>query len=1202
MLSLFGKERLDDLCEGMKGEHLEGLDEHNISRFHTHLTNTLFELPGITKDELLRYDQNVVSHTLRIIKKREDFRWKYFQYMALLFTEVYLDKYFRNPYGLLEELSEYTKKVNAERDAGEKIENYTIDDLNKIAFWQATGSGKTLIMHVNILQYHHYLSKHARKQSLNKTVLLTPNEGLSAQHLEEFTLSGMKAGFFDKDSIGAFMGNEIEIIDIHKLKEESKEKTVSVDCFEGNNLVLVDEGHRGASGTEWLDKRNRLCEDGFSIEYSATFGQAVKGNKALEQLYAKCILFDYSYKYFYQDGYGKEYSILNLAEDKFDEQRQLYLIACLLSFYQQLRIFDENERVFVPFNLEEPLWIFVGSKVTAVRTENKVQVSDVIDILMFIKRFLQNKSDTIDFIDRLLNGNSQLNDIQGNDLFVGKFSYLEERNESSEDIFLDIKRRVFNCDMPESELHLENLKGAQGEIGLRLGDNDYFGVINVGDDSKLLKLCEEQKFNVVDRDFSDSLFDKINKEHSTVKLLIGSKKFSEGWNSWRVSTMGLMNVGKSEGSEIIQLFGRGIRLKGYEISLKRSSRLPGIPAPKHIEPVETLNVFGVRADYMKQFREYLEGEGVKNKDDFEEIILPVISNLGNRKLKYPQLQEGINFKKTGPKPSLGEPDEYMLEHPVIVDWYPKIEALQARGIKREATAILNTAKLEETHTAFMDIDAIYFELQKYKNERCYYNLNISKDIIPKLLKRNDWYELYIPEEDMEFHSFEQVSTWQDVAVTLLKKYCDHYYNAKRLDYEKDKIEYKYLDEVEAELAAQGKKGNIFDEYTILVEKSRDDIIKKLTDLKGKIENHEFDDFEYRSLRSFSFDRHLYKPLIHIRNSEIKVMPVALNKGENQFVVDLKNFFENNEEVFKDKELYLLRNLSRGRGIGFFQAHNFYPDFIMWLVHEGRQYITFIDPKGLKFCSRGLDDPKIRFFKEIKTLESQIGDGDVVLGSFIIFVTPYQYLGWWGNNFKKADLENNHILFQEEAVGYVKKLIYRTLRPAVKPIEVAKVKVSEESELFFSDVIPEGDDAGKWLPIYSLAAACGKIVEGMEVKEERWIYVDRVFDNQHFVVRAVGDSMIPNINDGDHCIFRANPVGPYTGLRRIYLFQYQGQPDPDTGGSYTIKGYRSYKGPDGFNVRVELLPFNKAYSPIEFKVEDGDIDQKLHFVAEFIDII
>ena len=33
---------------------------------------------------------------------------------------------------------------------------------------------------------------------------------------------------------------------------------------------------------------------------------------ATREAYAKCILFDYSYKYFYDDGYGKESLILNM--------------------------------------------------------------------------------------------------------------------------------------------------------------------------------------------------------------------------------------------------------------------------------------------------------------------------------------------------------------------------------------------------------------------------------------------------------------------------------------------------------------------------------------------------------------------------------------------------------------------------------------------------------------------------------------------------------------------------------------------------------------------------------------------------------------------------------------------------------------------------------------------------------------------------
>ena len=110
-------------------------------------------------------------------------------------------------------------------------------------------------------------------------------------------------------------------------------------------------------------------------------------------------------------------------------------------------------------------------------------------------------------------------------------------------------------------------------MALRLGaENEAFGVINVGNDAKLVKLCGENGLATGECQFSGSLFHQINQPQSKVHLLIGSKKFTEGWNSWRVSTMGLMNVGKSEGAQIIQLFGRGVRLKGYDLSLKRSDK------------------------------------------------------------------------------------------------------------------------------------------------------------------------------------------------------------------------------------------------------------------------------------------------------------------------------------------------------------------------------------------------------------------------------------------------------------------------------------------------------------------------------------------------------------------------------------------------------------------------------------------------------
>ena len=107
--------------------------------------------------------------------------------------------------------------------------------------------------------------------------MLTPNEGLSRQHLDELQLSGF--GFcrlFDKNRSGVFKGT-IEIIDINKLGDEMGDKTVAVEAFEGNNLVLVDEGHRGTSkeAGAWMSRREVLVRGGFAFEYSATFGQAV---------------------------------------------------------------------------------------------------------------------------------------------------------------------------------------------------------------------------------------------------------------------------------------------------------------------------------------------------------------------------------------------------------------------------------------------------------------------------------------------------------------------------------------------------------------------------------------------------------------------------------------------------------------------------------------------------------------------------------------------------------------------------------------------------------------------------------------------------------------------------------------------------------------------------------------------------------------
>ena len=69
-------------------------------------------------------------------------------------------------------------------------------------------------------------------------------------------------------------------------------------------------------------------------------------------------IFDYSYRWFYEDGFGKHYQILNLPES-FDEAQTVYITACLLKFYQQLRIYEEKSYDFQPFNLEKARSVYI---------------------------------------------------------------------------------------------------------------------------------------------------------------------------------------------------------------------------------------------------------------------------------------------------------------------------------------------------------------------------------------------------------------------------------------------------------------------------------------------------------------------------------------------------------------------------------------------------------------------------------------------------------------------------------------------------------------------------------------------------------------------------------------------------------------------------------------------------------------------------
>jgi hypothetical protein len=1072
----------------------EGIDDDGQSLFFHELTRNLFEVDWISEADLRRYDLNIVKYWQEITVHRNKLEghvlnMKYFQYLSLLFTEIYLDWYFNKPQQLLDGLNQELELYSKEPGA-ESFQPYIRDELNKLAFWNATGSGKTLLLHVNIKQYLHYFQAGNNNVYPDKIILLTPNEGLSKQHLEELELSGFSfSRFFDKNRTSTFKGT-IEIIDINKLGDTMGDKKVAVEAFEGNNLVLVDEGHRGTGkeGGAWMQRRDALVRGGFAFEYSATFGQAVaKGNTvakaeeeivkkkaktlfetaalgklddtqrahlvltqeekrlarvtATREIYAKCILFDYSYKYFYDDGYGKESLILNMNGEAYEEadNAKKYFTACLLSFYQQTWLWQQNQEKLTDFNIEKPLWVFVGNTVAG-------EDSDILDVVNFLSYFLNEETTIKTWLKELITDKAQLLDVKGNNIFQGRFTPLMSFSDKIDSLYTDILHRLFNANAKQ-RLKLVNIKNSKGELALRVGDSEPFGLINIGDDAGFYKLTEDvTSFDSESDDFGGALFNTLNKKDSKLNVLIGSRKFTEGWSSWRVSTMGLLNMGQGEGSQIIQLFGRGVRLKGKDFSLKRTEPNQR-PKGLHLDKLETLNVFGVRASYMAAFKSYLKEEGVTPSDEILELDFPTQPNLPTKKLKTLALKDGykdnqkLGFKRTH-FPWLYEiPSQFegkiKLPH-VMLDLYPRVEALSStdKGDKTPVEA-RNQGKLNQAHFDLFNFDRIYLALQNFKQLRAWSNLRLDKQrLLNFCMGAQDWYTLYIPKPELAANRMVDIQKQEDILLRLLCDYTDRFYKSLKTGYEGQFYEVVNMHE---------EHGSMLKLYHFEIDDSDDGLeyLEKLETLKALVASGklaEAGQWNAPNMVAISFAKHLFYPLLSLEDKDavpLKMRPLAFDApSEVQFVQDLQVFSETprGKKAIGNRSLYLLRNAdSKNKGIGFAMAGNFYPDFLLWLVDDatGEQWLSFVDPKGLR--NLDLNHPKLGLYTEIKTIEKdlkdQAGEGEplLTLNAFVLSPTKFSDLLNVGDSAKKLELENKHVLFMEDGGDiYLEKMFSRIL--------------------------------------------------------------------------------------------------------------------------------------------------------------------------------
>ena len=1000
----------------------EGFDAGGQSHAFARIASRANRFDGITTEDLARYDGNIRRALAGMNAGRPTpITLRYFQYLAALYAEVFLDHRFNRPDAMLSSLNDFILERNIGRSPSDpRFEPFLESDLDKLAVWMATGSGKTLLLHLNYRQFLHY-----KTGPLDNIVLITPNEGLSEQHLTEMVGSNIPCRRFELDGNPAIDRHTVNVTEITKLvlEKRGEGQSVPVESFEGDNLIFVDEGHKGSGGDAWRQVRDAIGATGFTFEYSATFGQALTAarNDALTAEYGKAIAFDYSYRHFYNDGHGKDFNIVNLLQDP-GEHTDVLLLANLLSLYEQHVVFRENVDVVRRYNLEQPLWALVGASVNAVYSEEKRKRSDVLTAIRFLHRFLSDRVWAVTAIDRLLVGESGLVGTQG-DLFSGKFDYLSDRDAGS--IYADILKNTFHA-RSAGGLHLCDIAGAEGELGLKVsGAEKYFGLIYIGDTAAFKKLVEADDAGItIEGDaISASLFDGINRAGTTIEILIGARKFLEGWNSWRVSNMGLLNIGRSEGAQIIQMFGRGVRLRGLDISLKRSAALSG-SHPAYLKTLETLNVFALRANYMARFREYLEREGVVTEEPLQ-LELPIRPNDRwiEEDLFVPRLDEGRDFQNEVEAvlaPVAGTR--------VTLDLAGRAQAITSGDVLETMEASSGTeGQIPTAALHLVDWNAAYLDVVNHVIGRSFGNLAVSPRSLREIIENPATYVLVADERLSSPATLTDMNDLQEAVVAILRRYADRLYGGRRRHWESTHMHYRRVDHDDANLRFNMEAGDAAAKYIVSAPVSQAQLIE---DVIGLADTDALYDEESDELPRIHFDRHLYQPLLIEAagiSSDIKTIPPRLNTSERRFVEDLRAYWVDAQKSGQDDriEIFLLRNLSRGMGVGFFEERGFYPDFILWIKDGTAQRIVFIEPHGMMHAPAYAKDEKAQLHEklpeiaEAMVLPPQVSHID--LDSFIVSATPYEELSvrYGDGSWTREQFAEKHILFQEDgaASGY-----------------------------------------------------------------------------------------------------------------------------------------------------------------------------------------
>ncbi|GAA6777826.1 DEAD/DEAH box helicase family protein [Helicobacter pylori] len=900
-------------------------DELNANEINEPLERLDFKSFDSNK-ELLDYQQQALTNAFRmLVAYFRDFKENKKEFYAF-YQEHYS---FAN--------CDFTnKKLNSLLKSHFKVENHCVsfeNFINRLAFYMATGSGKTIV----IIKLVELLSVAIRMGLIPKKNIMffSANENLIKQFEKEIEKYNRGKDFSKqidfknlkkvthKDFHRAPKDFFIEKIALFYYRadlmndEESKENLLNYKDYwdNGENYVILDEAHKGnKSESKRQAIFSLLSLKGFLFNFSATF---------TEESDLITSAYNLSVGEWVKLGYGKESVLLkknNLnafkdLKDLNDREKEIALLKALLLLGMQKRYKVEG------YFYDPLMLVFTHS----VNVEN----SDAEIFFKTLARVIENDdgNDFLkakeDLLEEIKDPKFLFSDGKDKDYKVKIF---KEGLKSMD--FKGLKEEVFYASNGHIEVII-NPKNNQ-EIAFKLNTSDkVFCLIKIGDITEWI--CEKLKsVKVVSKNLSfkeESYFSQIDR--SSINILVGSRTFETGWDSTRPSVILFLNIGLDDDAKklVKQSFGRGVRIESLKNQRQRLAYLDIDEAiKKSLKPnaamLETLLVIPTNHASL-------------------EAILKIQKESENRGESRGSWRE-ITLEKTP------------IKHDLFVPCY-----------RKEPTSIL---ELPENASFKMSE-------KNFKDLKEYFNLMSEKHFILK-------HEIYDPKDyatlkDMiQQAHVKKVSTWHykdlDYMISEIKgklypnqKVPKDEFNAldnekivhfKRIKVKADKQEalIKTIQEV--------KEHAPLDKETLRIKIAQGEIDPYDAEKHKQDKTFKVDDAELLKLKEY-----YYTPLIKAKDCDW-LKHVVKVKSEIDFLQELQDqettktlqanydfwAFSKIDEHLDNLFIPYINNVAERR---------FFPDFIFWLQKGDTQIICFIDPKGITYADYEHKADAYKLFKD-----------------------------------------------------------------------------------------------------------------------------------------------------------------------------------------------------------------------------------------------